>query len=68
MLINRDKVPIGNKGKIHIMRAVKHWNRRLPEEVVESLFLEIFKTQLDKAQRSMLALRDWSSRLDKISP
>lgn len=44
MLINWDKVPIGNKGKIHIMRAVKHWNRRLPEEVVESLFLEIFKT------------------------
>lgn len=49
------------------MRAVKHWNRRLPEEVVESLFLEIFKTQLDKAQRSMLALKDWSSRLDKIT-
>lgn len=67
MVINCSKVPKGNKGKIHIMRAVKHWNRSLPKEVVESLFLEIFKVHLAKAQRSMLTLRDWSRRLDKIT-
>lgn len=68
MLINWDKVPIGNKGKIHIMRAGKHSSRRLPKEVVESLFLEIFKIHLAKAQRSMSTLRDQSRRLDKITP
>lgn len=67
MIINWGKVPIGSKGKIHIMRVLKHWNRGLPEVVVESLFLEIFKIQLAKAQRSMLTLRDWSRRLDKIT-
>lgn len=63
MLINWDKVPIGNEGKINIMRPVKHWNRRLPKEVVESLFLEIFKIHLAKAQRSVLTLRDRSRRI-----
>jgi len=35
------------------LRLAEHWNR-LPREVVESPFLEIFKTRLDKVLYSLL--------------
>lgn len=36
-----------------IMRILKHWNG-LPREAGESLSLEIFKTQVDKAMSNLL--------------
>lgn len=37
------------------MRVVEHWNR-LPTKVVESPFLETFKTQLDTDLSNLLTL------------
>lgn len=36
------------------MKAVEHW-LRLPTEVVESLLLEIFQTQLDMVLKNVLS-------------
>jgi len=38
------------------MRVVKHWNR-LPREVVDALFLEIFKVRLDGAVSNLIELK-----------
>jgi len=35
------------------MRVVKHWNR-LPREVVDALFPEIFKVRLDRALSKLI--------------
>lgn len=52
----------GNKGdsakknarkNIFTTRVIKHWNK-LPSEIVESLSLEVFKTQLDKIPSHLL--------------
>lgn len=40
------------------MRITKHWNR-LPGETVESLSLEIFKTQLGKVPRHLARNQCW---------
>lgn len=37
------------------VKIVKHWNR-LPREVLEFPFLEVFKTQLDKVPGNLLSL------------
>lgn len=53
------------------MRAMRHWSSRLSGEALESLFLEIFKTQMDKAQRYLVRNQvdsALSRRLDKITP
>jgi len=43
-----------NMGKnFFTLRVMEHWNR-LPREAVDSPFLEIFKTRLDKVLCSLL--------------
>ena len=40
------KFHLNMRKKLYTLRVMEHWNR-LPEEVVDSLSLEIFKTRLD---------------------
>jgi len=47
------KFCLNMRKKFFPLRVTEHWNR-LPREVVESPFLEIFKTRLDKVLYSLL--------------
>ncbi|KFU94905.1 hypothetical protein M959_03945, partial [Chaetura pelagica] len=47
----RFKLDIRNK--FFTMRVVRHWNR-LPREVVDVPFLEVFKARLDEALCSLV--------------
>ena len=38
------------------IKAVKHWNK-LPRDVVDASFLEMFKVSLDKALSNLIQLR-----------
>jgi len=39
--------------KFFTMRVVRHWNR-LPREVVDALFLEVFKARLEGALGNLI--------------
>ncbi|KFV88552.1 hypothetical protein N308_11745, partial [Struthio camelus australis] len=46
--LQQGKFQLEIRKKLFIMQVVKYWNR-LSNEAVESPFLELFKTQVDKA-------------------
>ncbi|KGL91104.1 hypothetical protein N301_01762, partial [Charadrius vociferus] len=40
--------------KFFTMRVVRHWNTRLPREVVDAPSLEVFKARLDGALSNLV--------------
>jgi len=51
--LNHRKIQLNMRKNFFALRVTEHWNR-LPREVVDSPFLEIFKTCLDKVLCSLL--------------
>ncbi|KFV73703.1 hypothetical protein N308_14168, partial [Struthio camelus australis] len=51
--LNRRQFHLNLRKNFFTVRVTEHWNR-LPREVVESPFLEIFKTRLDVILGNML--------------
>jgi len=51
--LKHEKFHLYMRKNFFTLRETEHWNR-LPREVVESLSLEIFKTQLDEVLCSLL--------------
>jgi len=53
---SQDVFRLDTRKKFFSMRVMKHWNK-LPREVVEAPFLEIFKARLDGALSNLVWLK-----------
>jgi len=51
--LKEDRFRLDIRKKIFITRAVRKWNR-LPRELVDALFLEVFKARLDGALSNLV--------------